>query len=150
MLCKGIVTGGPAFLWAAGLLPCTVGRLVFNVCCQAIEFLKGPPWSWGSARRTLNTLKLFAVNLSGASQCLLVCFVGGKVNSSQTACAEYPPTSYFVIRKAKLEQACQPLYSFIVLLPSSILLSSEGSPETWCILVKGKRSVKEFVGRHTY
>lgn len=87
----------------AGLLSCTVGRLVFKVRCQAVEFLKGPPWSWGSTRRTLNTLKLFAVNLSGASQCLLVCFVGGKVNSSQTACAEYPPTSYFVIRKAKLE-----------------------------------------------
>lgn len=51
MLCKGIVTGGPTFLKAAGLLWCTGRRLILKSLCQAIEFLRDPPRSWGRIRK---------------------------------------------------------------------------------------------------
>lgn len=148
MLCKGIVTGGPTFLKATEGSLCTVGRLVLKVSLPSYWIFKRPSLVLGEYHEHINTLKLFAVNLPGASQYLLVCFVGGRVNSFYTVCSMYLPTSYLVIRKAEPEHAWQPLDSFIVLPSSFPPCDFRRQSQEMVSLIKGK-SVKEFTKKDT-
>lgn len=110
MLCKGIVTGGPTFLKATDL--CTVGRLVLKVSLPSYWIFKRSSLVLGEYQGPRNTLKLFAVNLSGASSLYWCGLLVEGWTLSRLSVAMYPPISNLVVREAKLRQFCYPSFCF--------------------------------------
>lgn len=110
MLCKGIVTGGPTFLKATDL--CTVGRLVLKVSLPSYWSFKRSSLVLGEYQEPRNTLKLFAVNLSGASSLYWCVLLVEGWTLSRLSVAMYPPISYLVVREAELRQFCYPSLCF--------------------------------------
>lgn len=128
MLCKGLVTGGPTFLKVAGLLSCTVGRLVLSLPSYWIFKWLSPVL--GENQEALNTLKLFAVNLPGASSidwCVWL-LVGWALPCQPVQCILLPSTLWLG----------KPSQNTLDSLGAASLLSSS-RPKRWHIIIKRER-----------